>query len=152
MLAGDFARNIKKLNPHLRISCGDDAKRPAMLYFSVNCNSDDDRDYIEICAVDKNYLPERTIIDETNHIVKGGWRRAMNMLISRKLVDKKRAERLFQTGFDHAVNVELNKINDPILRAIKDAQERNAYRRGNEKIFDRSELMDIGRMVSRRKK
>ncbi len=152
MLAGEFARKLKKLNPHLRISCGDDARRPAMLYFSVNCNSSDDRDYIEICAVDKNYLPERTIIDETNHIVKGGWRRAVNQLLIRKLVDKRQAERLFQTSFDQKQTLTLNRQQDPILKAIRDAQERNAYRTGNEKIFDRDELMDIGRMVSRRPK
>lgn len=158
MLSGDFARNLKKLNPNLRIYCGDDANRPATLYYSkYNMGFEQDpEDYIEICGVDKNYLPEDPITDGRSHIVKGGWRRVLNFLIARKLVDKQKAEKLFQTGFDRAAMMPIDSDSDPILRAIKDAQNRG---RGLMKIGDgeqathyrRDDMMDIGRMIHKQK-
>lgn len=154
MLSGDFQRKIKKLNPHLRIFCGNDDSRPATLYFSkfnVGLNGEEETDYVEVCAVDKNYLPEFPIVDDTNHIVKGGWRRAVNILIHKGLVDKRKADKVFGTRFDNPIRLKTRDASDEIERSIKEITNRNSYYRGSEKIFDRDELTDLGRMIGSRR-
>lgn len=161
MLSGDFARKLKQLNKNLRISCGDDPKRAACLYYSVyNMGVDEDEtDYVEICGIDKNEVPEWLILDETNHIVKSGWRRVLNILISRKLVDKRKAENLFRTSFDKAVRIPINRDTDPILTAIRQAEEMNLMRKAAsrlpadvaKKTYRTDDLMDIGRMIHKQK-
>jgi hypothetical protein len=153
MLAGEFARRLKKLNPKLEVFFGSNPRLNATLYYKV---WDTDRfDYITICAVDKSYVPENTVIDETNHIVKGGWRRVINILLSRKLVDRSKAERLFDTKFRSFRNLPLNPVNDPITRAIRDAEARGRGRidaNGNEATHLRTDdLVDIARMIRKDK-
>ena len=172
MLAGDFQRKIKRLNKHLRIFCGDSETRPALLYFSkydMGLN-EEETDFIEICGVDKNYLPEDPMTDGKGHIVKGGWRRAMKILIARKLVDKKKAEKLFNTSFDREAMTPIDRDSDPILRAIASAEqtnfERNAGRAQQllqnghsaedaytvaKRTYTKDDMMDIGRMIHKQK-
>jgi hypothetical protein len=173
MLSGDFQRKLKKLNRNLHIYCGNDDRRPAGLYWSkyqmgIESNPED---HVEICGVDKNYLPELPIVDENNHLVKGGWRRVLVMLIARKLVDKRKAESLFSTGFDKAVMTPINKETDPILRAIAEVEQRNLERnegkardfmrigataeeamKAAKNTYKRDEMVDIARMIHQKKK
>jgi len=89
MFASDFAIRLKKLNPHLRIYCGDDKSRPASLYHIVNNEEE------TICGIDKSEVPERPIYDEQGHILKSGWIRVLNILIKKGFTSKKRAEKIF---------------------------------------------------------
>lgn len=153
MLAGEFNRKLKKLNPRLDIYFGHDANRPATVYYKV---WETDRiDYVQVCACDKSYVPEFTKLDETNHIVKRGWRKVIEILIARKLVKRAAAERVFGASFAKAQTVEFNKVEDPIERAIKDAQSRGRGQvtvDGKEGYHYRTDdLIDIARMVKARK-
>ncbi len=173
MLAGDFQRKLKKLNKNLHIYCGDDNNRPASLYWSkYNMGFENNpADHVEICGVDKNFIPEMPVADEFNHIVKGGWRRVLLMLVARNLVDKRAAEKEFRTGLDRAVLMPINREADPVLRAIAEAErlnlERNAGRAHQlmcaghsaetalkvaKQTYDKDDMMDIGRMLHKIKK
>ena len=91
MLAGDFERKLRKLNRSLRIYCSDYDSRPAGIFHVVN------GEYTNICGIDKHYVPERSIRMPWGAHYKGGWRRALNILIKKKLINKKEAEKLFKT-------------------------------------------------------
>lgn len=95
MLAHNFQRKLRQLNKSLRIYCGNNETRPATIEWK--------RPYQEweaVCAIDKNEVPEMPeVVGETGEIFKGGWRRAMDILIWKKLVSKNKAEILFSTQF-----------------------------------------------------
>ncbi|MGD9724883.1 MAG: hypothetical protein AB7V39_00545 [Nitrospiraceae bacterium] len=139
MFAGDFARKLRKLNPELRIWCGDDATKPAGLYYVRR------GEYRDICGVDKNYVPEYKVVRWNGSVVKQGWRDVLMVLIARKLVDRRKAERLFSTSFDRwsPINAIVDSSQDPIVQA------RNA-------MFDASmnhnEVIDVKYLSDLRKK
>ena len=89
MLAGDFQAKLRKLNPKLRIFCGNDDHRPAGIYQVIR------GEYTEICGIDKHYVPEWSIREENGAIIKSGWRRALKILINKGLVDREYAQKLF---------------------------------------------------------
>ena len=91
MLAGDFERKLRKLNKKLRIFCGDWDTRPAGIFHVVR------GEYTEICGIDKNYVPEYSIMAPHGAHIKGGWRRALRILIRKGLIDRRQAERVFNT-------------------------------------------------------
>ena len=122
MLSGEFERKLRKLNPSLKIWCGDDYSKPAGLFYIRN------NEYIEICGVDKNNVPEFTIWDNKGHIVKSGWRRILEILIPRKLIDKHIAERVFNTYFD-CPNALPYIEEDYIYKKIKEAQRQDKWHR-----------------------
>ena len=97
MLAGDFQKNLRKLNPKIRIYCGDWDTRPTGIYHIVN------GEYTEICGIDKHYIPERSIKAPHGAHIKGGWRRALRILINQGLVDRRKAEKLFRTRLPYRV-------------------------------------------------
>lgn len=96
MLAGDFQRKLRKLNPNIRIFCSNDDSKPAGIYIVIR------GEYKEICGIDKNYLPEHIQYDENGRIVKGGWRRAIKTLIKKGFIDKKKAESVFSTHLNYS--------------------------------------------------
>ena len=91
MLAGEFERKLRKLNPNLRIFCSDNSSRPAGI-FTVKRG-----EYTEICGIDKNYLPEHITYHEDGRIARSGWRRAVKILIKKGYIDRKEAEKVFNT-------------------------------------------------------
>lgn len=95
MLSGQFARNLRKLNPKLRIFCGNDDSKPASIYYVRNGEEE------TVCGIDKNYVPEWIVWKEDGSIAKGGWRRALKILVQKKLIDKKKAEKLFRTDLSY---------------------------------------------------
>lgn len=96
MLAGVFQRNLRKLNPKLRIWCGDDDSKPASIFYVKH------GEFEQVCGIDKNWIPENTQFEESGAIKKGGWRRAVRILIQKRLVDRRTAERVFNTHFPYA--------------------------------------------------
>jgi len=92
MLAGDFARKLKKLNRNLNIYCVSDVEwRHAGIFHVVR------GEFTEICGIDKNIVPEHSIFAPNGSHVKGGWRRALKILINKGLVNRSKAEKLFRT-------------------------------------------------------
>lgn len=119
MYASEFASNLKKLNKKLRIFAGSDNSKPAGLYYVVN------GEYISICGVDKNEIPEYIIFDEAGHILKSGWRRVLTLLIERGLIDRKKTVKLFNPSRALNISVDLKKDKkDSIVKAILEAEER----------------------------
>lgn len=89
MLAGDFQKKIRQLNPELRIFSTDNSKRTANIFHVVR------GEYQPICGVDKNYLGEYTVRGERGVILHGGWRRALKILIGKGFIDRREAEKVF---------------------------------------------------------
>lgn len=97
MLSGDFERYLRKLNKNIRIYCLNDDKRPAGVFHVVN------GEYTEICGIDKNYIPEHSIMAENGTHIKGGWRRVLKLLINKGLINRQQAEKLFRTNLQYKV-------------------------------------------------
>lgn len=95
MLAGDFARKLRKLNPRLNVACGNDDTRPASIFYIKNGEEE------TVCGIDKNYLPEWIVWKEDGSILKAGWRRPLKVLIEKKLINKAKAEKLFGTNLSY---------------------------------------------------
>jgi len=98
MLAGDFLRKIRKLNRNLNIYATDDRRFTANIYHVVN------GDYQAICGVDKNYLAEHTVRGSNGVILHGGWRRALKILISKGFIDRRKAEKAFNTRLPYTIS------------------------------------------------
>jgi hypothetical protein len=142
MYASDFQQKLKQLNPRLGIYCGDNDAKPAGLYIVAG------NEYVDICGVDKNELPEKTIFDAHGHIVKAGWRRPLLILLQRKLIDRRKAEKLFRTHFLTGEIATVPRITDPILKAIREAEER-AHSKTGVKGMLRDDVMDISREIKK---
>ncbi len=96
MLAGEFARKLSKLNSKLRVFCGDDDHKPAGIFYVTPQG-----EYTEVCGIDKNYVPEFTDWDKIGHIKHGGWRRALQVLSSLKLINRRESYKLFGHWDEH---------------------------------------------------
>lgn len=97
MLAGEFARKLRELNPELKVFCGDNDSRPAGLYQIVA------GEYDQICSVDKQWVGEHAEVTDGGFIKRSGWRRVLRLLIHLGLVDRRHAERVFNTHLPYAV-------------------------------------------------
>lgn len=148
MLAGEFERKLRKLNRNLRVYCSNDDSKAAGLFYNAY------GEYIEICGVDKNYVGEQIIWDNMGHIVRSGWRRVLNILISRKLVDKHQAEKVFDTSFSIRQLNSQQQLEDPILKMIRQATIKGHHidDKGEIKpVYDKDEIVDIGREINKLK-
>lgn len=92
MNPGQVARNLRKLNPRIRVWCGNDDSRPAGVFYLTPSG-----EYEELCGIDKNDVPEHVEFNPDQSIRKGGWRRVLRVLIQRGLIDRFRAQKLFGT-------------------------------------------------------
>lgn len=135
MLSGTFQKYIKRLNPELKIACGNDNTKPAGLFLYKFGEE------INICGIDKNFIPEHSIFDDYGHMIKSGWRRPITILISLKLVNRKQAENLFSTKFD-----KLERKHFSIISAINKALNDAETRKINNK-FRTDDIVDIGGMI-----
>jgi len=95
MLSGEFERKLRRLNSNLRIFCGDDNSKPAGIYHVVH------GEYTEICGCDKNFVPEYPWYNPDGSIYRGGWRRALKILINKDFIDRKEAEKIFNTHLEY---------------------------------------------------
>lgn len=82
------------MNPQLKIWCGNDDTKPAGLYYVKQ------GEYTEICGVDKGDIPERMIYNPNGTIKKSGWRRTLKILIKRHMIDKRKAEKVFNYVYE----------------------------------------------------
>lgn len=115
MLASDFQVNLRKLNKNLRIWCGNNDNTPASIFFVKK------GEFEQVCAVDKQWLPDHTMFKKDGTILKGGWRRPIHILIKRGLVDRFQAQKVFGTYFEVTKNLPKRptyKAETPIKNAI----------------------------------
>lgn len=144
MLSGEFQRKLRSVNNRLRIWCGDNPTRPAGIY-KVNKFGE----YEEVCGIDKNYVPELTTQREDGLILKGGWRRAIHILIRARLIERRIAERVFKTRFDllprkNIVQYETQRIEKAIQKATVD----NMVRTGKPAL-NTEQIMDFAKEVNK---
>lgn len=144
MLSGEFQRKLRKCTRKLHIFCRDNPNRPAGI-FKVNQFSE----YEEVCGIDKNFVPENTTVREDGLILKGGWRRAIEILIKQKLVDRHTAERVFHTHFDFRPRkVVIAYETDKIKKGIEKAYVENMVKTGKPAL-KKDELMDFAKEVNK---
>lgn len=91
MLSGEFERKLRKLNKELRVCCGDNPATPAGIYHVVRGV------YEPICGAPKNWVGKWTTANPNGTLAHSGWRRILRILIQERLVDRRRAEKVFLT-------------------------------------------------------
>lgn len=144
MLSGEFQRKLRSCSNKLRVFCGDNDVRPAGIY-KVNYLGE----YEEVCGIDKNFVPELTTQREDGLILKGGWRRAINILIRAKLIETRIAERVFSTRFDlKPRKVVIQYESDKIKHAIEKATVDNMMRTGKPALST-DQIMDFAKEVNK---
>jgi hypothetical protein len=143
MMASDFQQKLRKLNRKLHIYCGDDVTKPAGIYFVEN------GEYMDVCGIDKNWVPEYQERYADGRIKKGGWRRALRILIKRRLVDRFHAERVFSTHLEYSPNDKVKHFEDPIQKRRREAKQRSVEKLMNKTgiynpyYMDEQELMGV---------
>lgn len=138
MLSGDFLRKLKKLNKNLTVLCGDDDTKPAGLYLMFYGEP------IHICGVDRNFVPEFPMTDEKGHIIRGGWRRVLNILVAKRLIDKRQAEKVFRTEIKR-LNMVINIEEDTTYRAMKEITQRRMEKQGGAAYDKEGRLVPVYR-------
>jgi hypothetical protein len=139
MLSGDFQRVVKQLNPRLRICSLDGSKNAAGIYYI-----DPIEGYISVCGVDKNYVPERTEVDEIGHILKSGWRRVVNILLARNLTTREKVKKIWPSFFEQHIPSVSFCNDDPIFKKIVKYETDEENKRGvagmtSDQIFEVAE-------------
>ena len=126
MLASDFQKKMHKLNPRLRICSLENSEYAAGLHYI-----DPYEGYISVCGVDKNYVPERTEVDEVGHILKSGWRRVVNILLARGLTTREQVKKVFGQSFceQHVPAVTFSN-DDPLQKQIMKYETDEENKRG----------------------
>ena len=125
MLSGDFQKAVKKLNSKLQICSMDNSKNAAGIYYI-----DPFEGYMAICGVDKNYVPERTEVDEIGHILKSGWRRVVNILLARQLTTREKVKEVWPSYFEQHVPAATFSNDDPIQKQISKYETDEENKRG----------------------
>lgn len=141
MNLGDFKRKIQRLNPKLRIIARDTGK-PAGINLLV------EGEYVNICSIDKGEIPKESIRDSAGHYIKGGWRRAIKILIDKRLIDRRKAEQIFGCGM-LAPNPQWSAEKDAVWQEIKELKEK---RRRQNKGFSRTDILDMASIIRSSKK
>ena len=144
MLAGDFQRKIKKLNPQLHIFCGNDDRKGAGLFRIAK------GEYEAIIGVDKSFVPEWTIYDDYGHIVKSGWRRVVKNLIKRRLVNRHKAEQVFKFEYVSWRQGELPPTRrDPICDYIDDCLVNAPRTQVGDPLMKKNDIMDLSKEITK---
>lgn len=137
-LAGEFQRLLRRLNPDLRVYCGDADNRPAGL---VLVRGDSVR---ELCGVDKGMIPDQTIIAENGQIIKKGWRAVFSLLIRERLVSKTAVLRLVPE-YGLAVSPVRHSFRArPEDEAIDYFRSKRPEGQSGLPVFTRKDLMELG--------
>lgn len=58
--------------------------------------------YDSICGIDKNFVDEFPQWDERGAIRHSGWRRVLRILIGQKLIDRRKAQKVFGVDLSYA--------------------------------------------------
>jgi hypothetical protein len=140
MLSGDFLNALRVLNPRLRVySLGDNGKMAGIYYL------DSEGHYQDVCAIDKNQIPEFPAYDDAGHLVKAGWRRAIFILLQNHLTTTRRIRRLWPGFFMRREP----KIAPPAKDAISQRLSQMASE-GRESLLSIDEMLSIAKAIGRK--
>lgn len=137
LLSGEFERLLRRLNPDLHIYCGDASNRPAGLYLVKNGQ------IIELGGVDKNFVPDQTIIDKQGRIVKKGWRAVLLNLVAQRIVRYADAVREIPELRERVEPVSPEKEEREIDKAVAHFKEKRPEGKYGP-VYTRKDLMEIG--------
>lgn len=137
LLAGEFERLLRRLNPDLRVYCGNDDHRPAGLYLLKNGQIE------ELGGVDKNFVPDQTILDKTGRIVKKGWRAVLMNLVARRLVRYEDAVKAMPELRFRVAPTVVEKEEREIDKAVRHFKEKRPEGTHGP-VYTRKDLMEIG--------
>jgi hypothetical protein len=153
MLIGTFHKYVQQCNPKLRFLSSSDESKPIGLYYI------DDFKIEHVCGTDRFCTPEFIEFDSVGHIVKSGWRRTIDILISKKYVSADKASAIFGSCFSKDckhLNTRFKPELDPVGRAIRDASKETTKVMIEGEAVDsvpmkRDDIMDISSMINKKK-
>lgn len=141
MYSGDFYRAVKHLNSKLRICSLDNSPHAAGLYYV-----DEREGWIQVCGVDKGYLPVATTVDEVGHILKSGWVRVVRILLAQGLTTPARVQQVWPNFFLSRVpRAEFQNV-DPILKKMGKFVFEQADKRGDGKMTV-DQIMEVSEAI-----
>lgn len=108
-----FLRQLKVLNPKLRVCAFENSNKLAGLYYI-----DSTGEWFDICGVDKDFVPEYTEYDAQGHIIKSGWRRVYLMLVQLKLTTPSQINKVCPGFYLHAWQFQVDA--DRLVRMMGD--------------------------------
>lgn len=144
MIYGIFKQKLHKLNPRLRIFENCPAtERPWGIYLVKKQGMELEH----ICGINPiaGMVYELTERRWDGYILRQGWRRILKVLISKKLIDSKKAAHEFSTSFEGNRGRGLVIQKDPLTLAMESARERGYSRTGVENYVEVDDLVDIHR-------
>jgi hypothetical protein len=145
MLSGDFAKKLKQLNPRLRICSLEGSDYAAGLHYV-----DPYEGYISICGIDKNYVPERTEVDEVGHIIKSGWRRVVNILLARGLVTREKVKKVFGSSFFECHIPPVTFCNEDLIQKKIAKYETDEENKRGVRGLDSEQMLEIAEEVRKK--
>lgn len=98
-------------------------------------------EYTEICGIEKNDVPEFSEYNKYGKMLKGGWRRALKLLLSLKLIDRHRSYKYFGHWDEHrepTYTVEQTEVD----KAIAEIDERRVYMGKIESPLNPGQMVD----------
>jgi hypothetical protein len=108
-----FYKCIRQLNPKLRICDLDNSSHAAGLYYI-----DPREGWIQVCGVDKKWVPVATTVDEVGHILKSGWVRVVRILLAQGFTTPARVRQVWPNFYLSRIpKAEFHDV-DPILNKI----------------------------------
>lgn len=144
MYGGEFQRCLKQLNPKLRICSLDNSNHAAGIYYI-----DPAEGYIGVCGVDKGFVPVTTEVDGVGHILKSGWYRVVNILLSQKLTTRSKVQKVWPNFFLSRIPGAIFSNEDPILSKFKSYVSEAEARKGDKKLTD-EQILDVSEDIHKK--
>ena len=79
------------------------------------------------------------------YIVRQGWRRVLNILVSKKMIDKNKAAKEFSTSFEGNRGRGFSVRKDPLTLAMAEAKRRGLEKTGLADYVEVDDLVDLHR-------
>lgn len=135
-----FQKCMRQLNPKLRICCQDTSHAAGLYYI------DPVEGYVDVCGVDKKWVPVAAEVDAIGHILKSGWYRVVNILLARKLTTPDKVTRIWPGFFGARVPAATFSNADPILSKFKSYVTEAEARKGDQKLTD-DQILEVAEDV-----
>lgn len=145
MIYDTFKQKLRKLNPRLKIFETHEAEKgPWGLYELSPMGTSIEH----ICGVSvrNGIIYENTERRWDGYILRQGWRRIIKILISKKLVDRHKAAKVFSTSFDGNRGNGFVMQKDPLTKAWNEAKARGFQKTGDSNFVELDDMIDIHRM------
>lgn len=137
-LSGEFERVLRRLNPFLHIYCGDEDHRPAGLFLVK------DGQVEELGGVDKNMIPDQSLVALDGKVIKKGWRAVLTMLLARRLIKAGDVRRVVPQFFSKVRPFAHEFQKREIDEAVDYFRQKRPIGRNGNPVYTRKDLMEIG--------